>query len=173
MVTMHLGVTDIPYSWGQKKAGGISAAKAIAAAKKHAAAGTLGPAYINSTGVTTGDVAEKLEASYALMQTFLRLREREINATVENSVLGALESALMGKRPGQGTALASATSAMEDLFKTALSQRAFDGQIHGVPTAASLHGASRRFKRAYMRRPSRPSFIDTGLFQSSFRVWTT
>lgn len=164
MPTMHLGVTDIPYSWGQKKAGGISAAKAMQAAKR--GTGTGG-------GVTTGDVAGYLEARYGVMAFYLQLRAREINAAVENSVLGALETMAMGGPAGLGRALDSATQLMQEQFKDMLSLRQLDGKIHGVPTLAAQRGVSHRFKRPYVRRPSRPSFIDTGLYQNSFRVWTT
>jgi hypothetical protein len=163
MPTMHLGVTDIPYSWGQKKAGGISAAKAMQAAKRGTGRGG---------GVTTGDVAGYLEARYGLMAAYLDRRERDINTTIENSVLGALESALMGKRAGVGRALDSATEVMQEQFKDMLSLRQFDG-MRGVPTLAAQRGVSHRFKFPYRRRPERPSFIDTGLYQDSFRVWTT
>jgi hypothetical protein len=164
MPTMHLGVTDIPYSWGQRKAGGISAAKALQAAKRGGGTGT---------GVTTGDVAGYLEARYGVMVAYLQMKERDINATIENSVLGALESSAMGKRVGVGQALDSATQVMQEQFKDMLSLRELDGKIRGVPTLAAMRGVSHRFKRPYVRRPERPSFIDTGLYQASFRVWTT
>lgn len=164
MPTMHLGVTDIPYSWGQKKAGGISAAKAMQAAKK--GTGTGG-------GVTTYDVAVWLEKRYGVMEMFLDLRSKEIGAAIENGLAGAMETVMMGGPSQAGTAFASAGSEMEDLFKTALSSEAFNGLKSGIPTRAALRGVSHRFKRPYVKRPARPSFIDTGLYQSSFRVWTT
>jgi hypothetical protein len=158
-----MGVTDIPYSWGQTQKKGISAAKAMRAARSKTP-----PAV---SGVTTGDVAEWLEAKYGVMAAYLVIREREIGGAVENSLLGAMETVMMGGP--KGAPLATATSEMEHLFKDALSMRMFDGRLSGVPTAASLRGVSHRFKRAYVRRAPRPSFIDTGLYQSSFRVWVT
>ena len=164
MAVIHLGVTDIPYSWGQKKAGGISVAKAMQAAKK--GTGTGG-------GMTTGDVADILERRYGVMRAYLTLREKAIGDAIANSMMGALETVKMGGPGGAGHALATATSQMEHLFKESLSMRAYDGLLSGVPTGAAQRGVSHRFKRPYAKRPPRPSFIDTGLYQASFRVWTT
>jgi hypothetical protein len=170
MPVMHLGVIDLPYSWGQKKAGGISAAKALHAYKQFMAGKMASP----TSGNTTGDVADMLEARYRVMQVFLQIRESQINQEVEKSMQGALETILMGGPvKGGGQMLASATSQIEHLFKDALAMRAYDGKIQGVPTLAAKKGVSHRFKNPYARRPSRPSFIDTGLYQASFKAWTS
>jgi hypothetical protein len=124
-------------------------------------------------GKTTGDVAEILEARYGVMAAFVVMREGAIGSAVEESLMGAIENMMMGGPVlGRGQALAGALSEIEALFKAALSAKAFDGVIGGVPTGASLKGVSHRFKKPYAKRGSRPSFIDTGLYQSSFRAWT-
>ena len=165
---IHLGVTDIPYSWGQKAAGGISAAKAMQAARRVDKGGA--PPAVSPGNVTTYQVAAWLEQRYKLLQTFLALRERQIGADIETSLDRSMEIVAMG---GPVRPFASAISLIEDRFKNDLSLRAFDGVIPGVPTHAAQMGWSHRFKYPYRRRPPRPSFIDTGLLQSSFRVWTS
>lgn len=165
MPTLSLGVTDIPYAWGQKAGGGISAAKAMSAARK--GTGTGG-------GKTTGDVAEILEAKYGLFSKFVEMHAPVIQHEIENSLRGHLESVLMGKPIGDtATAFAAATAGIEELFRDALTMQSYDFRIPGVPTQAALSGVSHRFKHPYAARGPRPSFIDTGLLVSSFRSWTS
>lgn len=141
MTTLHLGVNDVPYPH-------------------------------NSKGKTTGDVAEILEAKYHLMATFAQIFDRQIRAAATKSIQGAVSTMIMrGTGSTKRHPLAGATSEIEHLFKQAISQQAFDGKISGVPTAAALRGVSHRFKHPYAKRPARPSFRDTGLYQSSFRAW--
>jgi hypothetical protein len=68
--------------------------------------------------------------------------------------------------------LGQATSKIERRFKEFLTNKEMDGQP-GVPTKAALAGRSKRFKRAYAKRPSRPSFVDTGLYRGAFKSWFT
>jgi hypothetical protein len=126
----------------------------------------------NRGGKTTGDIALILEARYALMQSFVEMHAPVINHVVENSLQGAIETMLMGGPSGAATAgLATATSEIEDLFKDALTMQSYDFKLPGVPTNAAQRGVNHRFKRAYAMHDPRPSFIDTGLYQSSFRAW--
>lgn len=141
MTTLHLGVNDVPYT-------------------KY------------NLGKTTGDVAQILEAKYGIMAAFVSIREGAILNAIEGGIAKTLETALIrGGRLPKGGPLAGAMSAIEHDFKQALAMQMLDGKIPGVPTAAALRGVSHRFKRPYVRRPQRPSFIDTGLYQSSFRAW--
>lgn len=121
---------------------------------------------------STGDVAEILEARYGLVEKFVDMHAAVIQHDIENSLQGALETLAMGgPAAGPARALATAASAIEDTFKQSLTMQSYDGKIGGVPTGAALRGVNHRMKRPYVRRSPRPSFIDTGLFQSSFRVW--
>lgn len=128
--------------------------------------------YAKAHGKTTGDVAQILEAKYGLMQAFVDMHRKVIEHEIETSMARTLETALIrgGKLP-RGGPLAGAMSEIEHLFKDALTMQSYDFKIAGVPTAAALAGVSHRFKRAYVRRPSRPSFVDTGLYMASFRAW--
>jgi len=129
--------------------------------------------YAAAGGKTTGDVAEILEAKYHVVEVFYEENKETVVSALEDSLQGALESLIMGA-PVSIAPLAGGLSKIEERFKKFLSNKEMDRLgVPGVPTAASLAGVSHRFKRPYARRAPRPSFIDTGLFQSSFKAWTT
>lgn len=149
MPILHLGVVDVPYvraPSNRRKRGKVRA-------------GT----------VTTGDVATWLENRYQVMETFVQLHEADMARDLEDSLSGSLESFLMGA-PVSLDPLGGATSKIEDRFKQFLSQAEIEKLGRpGVPTQAALAGKSSRFKGKRGKR--RPSFIDTGLYQSSMKVW--
>jgi hypothetical protein len=121
-------------------------------------------------GKTTGDVAEILEAKYEIFQHFTQQHEAEILKAIDNSVVGSFESMMSGAPPND--IYGTGTNEIEELFRTFLSGREMEGLgIAGVPTKAALAGVNHRLKRPYKKRAPRPSFIDTGLFESSMRAW--
>lgn len=123
----------------------------------------------------TGEVATKLERNYGIMKFFFNAHQDEVALMLEDSFAGSLANALMGAPKQADTALFNqACSKIETKFKMFLSQKEMDGKIAGVPTKASLMGYSGRFKDSKNRkkkRGPRPSFIDTGLYQASFKSW--
>ncbi len=164
MTTLHLGVLDIPYSEPpappRRKA-------TIASARRT----RINPRSTSSTTKSTGDVAEILEARYHVMEMFYHLREEYVANALAESVRGALENLVLGA-PSSVSMTAEAESDIIASFKKFLSMREMDALGYpGIPTRASLEGVSHRFARPHERRASRPSFIDTGLYQSSFRAW--
>ena len=63
-------------------------------------------------------------------------------------------------------------SAIEERFRRFIDDRELDGRVSGVPTQAALKGVNHRLKHPYAKsNPSRPSFLDTGLYQANARVW--
>lgn len=103
------------------------------------------------------------------MEIFYELNADQISKNLEESLAGVMENVLMGA-PMPDDVFASATSKVEDSFKKFLSQKEMEKLgYRGVPTKAALMGVSHRFKKK--RGAPRPSFIDTGLYQSSFRSW--
>lgn len=168
-----LGVIDQPYtSWtGGKKAA------APGRRSKRAPAGRKGVART----VTTGDVAEWLEDRYHVMEVFFE-DDGGVLALLEESVQDSIEDLLMGA-PSDGNPFAAGTSTIESRFKRWLSNGSIERLgIPGVPTRAALMGISSRFKAGrngglVQRRGKsvmgvrRPSFIDTGLYQASFKAW--
>lgn len=155
---IHLGVHDISYA-AQFHSRTGKAKRAMSRAQA---------AY--GKNATTGDVAEIIEAKYHLMETFVGMIKPEIDSMAAQSIGGTISNILAGQK-GPILPTSQATSDIETKFKQMLSARAFDGKIKGVPTRASLDGVSHRFKKPYAKRPSRPSFVDTGAYQSSFTVW--
>ena len=133
--------------------------------------GVIDVPYARRGGKTTGDVAEILEAKYHVMEVFYRQNDAHVARSLEKSVAGALESLLLGAPPSID-AFGAGTSRIEDRFKQFLSRREIEKLGYpGVPTGAALRGVSHRFKKK--RGGRRPSFIDTGLYQSSFKAWVT
>ena len=90
----------------------------------------------------------------------------------EESAQQALENVLLGSN-AQISLTAQAETDIETEFRHYLSQQRFDGVIPGVPTQAALRGVNHRLADPYAKsnRP-RPSFIDTGTYEASFKVWT-
>lgn len=130
--------------------------------------------------MTTGDVAQILEARYGIMGMFYLLRGDDIQHAIEELFKDRLEALQLGQPPGQFPAH---LDDVEQSFRNFLDTRQMDGRAPGVPTQASLNGVNHRLKHPYRRyiyrrgrrtnrrAPSRPSFIDTGLYQASFRAW--
>ncbi len=154
MPTVKLGVTEMPYSFSEN-VGKVKKGK------------NKGKAYAS----TTGDVAEILEDKYHIMEVFWNLHEEEIVSALSTSLSDEFESMLQGKPVSVG-AFAAGASEVEAMFQKFLDLKEMDALgIPGVPTAASLAGVSHRFKKPYAKRAPRPSFVDTGLYESSFRCW--
>lgn len=120
--------------------------------------------------VTTGDVAGWLENRYHVMEVFYQQNDAFVARSLEQSVSGALENLLMGAPPSVN-AFAGGTDKIEDRFKTFLSTRKMEKLGYpGVPTQAALDGINHRFKNPRTGK-HRPSFIDTGQYQASFKAW--
>lgn len=148
-LTLHLGVYDLPYSQAPK------------AKRRKVAIGTQ----------TTGDVAGWLEDKYGVMEMFYEMHAEDVVApALEDAIDGAFEDLLMGA-PLDVSIFGSAEGRIDDAFRKALDMKEFDNMIGGVPTAAAERGVDHRKKHPYVKRPARQSFIDTGLYQSSFKSW--
>jgi hypothetical protein len=120
--------------------------------------------------ITTGDVAEILEAKYELIGTYYRVHEKDVAAAIEDSLSGALESLLMGRVVNPwGSATQKIQQGFRDFISSMESERV---GIPGTPTKAALMGVNHRLKHPYKKsNPRRPSFRDTGLLMNSFRSW--
>ena len=171
MTTLHLGVIDIAYV---QPAPTPKARKASAKPRLHK---THRKKYEN---VTTGDVAEILEAKYHVFEVFYREHEQDVANDLTDSMQGAVESYLMGA-PLNLNPFGSATSSIENRMKQFLSNREMEQLGYpGVPTEAARLGVSHRYASGFnrvkiggkfYRGVARPSFIDTGIFQSSMTAW--
>ena len=151
MTKLHLGVIVQPY---------VTAPPPRRKGRK--------PKKVTGATITTADVAGYLEAKYHVMEIFYQRHEKQIAQWLAESVEGAMEDLLAGA-PFTADIFVGAMGNIEDRFKKFIDMKEMDGQP-GVPTAASLKGVSKRFK--LKRGPVRPSFLDTTLYQGSFKAWT-
>jgi len=150
MPVLHLGVVDIPYTQ-----------RASSKKTKKVASGTQ----------TTGDVAEWLEAKYGVMDAFYNSNKSDISIVLEEAVSVELENLLMG-RPINKNAFGNKVDAVQKLFADFLDTHQAERVITKgkVPTDAAIRGVNHRMKNN-KGTPGRPSFVDTGLYQSSFKAW--
>lgn len=114
---------------------------------------------------TTHEVALMLEEEYEIYQIYLKQRAGFIDKILAEGIKDALFATMKGM-PIPKEILAGATDKIEHDFRAWL-----DSESHGIPrTLAGREGIRHRFKVVEHGEP-RPSFIDTGLYQQSFRVW--
>lgn len=149
MPALHLGVSDVPYSQSKAR-------------KKSPRAST----------VTTGDVAGWLEDEYHILEHFWQQHSPDVAADVENSLRGAVETMFMGG-PVNFDPFGGATSEIEKRMKLFISTQEIELLGYpGIPTQAALRGVNHRKKHPYSKKNKRrPSFIDTGLMESSYKAW--
>lgn len=148
---LHLGVVDIPYA-------GAPSANA--------------PFKPFSGVTTTGDVATWLENKYHVMEIFYHANEDMIVNAITDSYENTLRNMFAGS-PVPNNPLKEAEAKITARFKDFLSRAEIEALgIPGVPTGAAKMGINHRFKHPYAKaNPRRPSFIDTGLYQSTFVAW--
>jgi hypothetical protein len=148
---LHLGVIEQNYAYDQK----------VGKGRKRRV----------SKSVSTGDVAEFLEAKYHPMEIFFEIHGSEIAADLEEGLAGALESLLMGAPP-DASAFGSAENKIDERFRKFLDAGEMESLGYpGVPTEAALRGVNHRMAKPYQKREARKSFIDTGLYQDDFKSW--
>lgn len=121
-------------------------------------------------GKSVYDVAVINEGKYGIMQFFADVHGQEIAHELSEAIVGSFESMLQGKPPSPDL-YAQASPQIELMFQNFLDRKEMDNKVPGVPTAASLSGISLRFKSKKNKSGTRPSFIDTGLYENSFRAW--
>jgi len=132
-------------------------------------------------GESTAKVARVLEDKYGIMQTFVDNNLQFIADQLANSVADNLETILgSGQKLGADTNLfTQGTNNIEQAFREFL-----DRNGTGIVTQASTQGTSGRFKDEGNKKKKRkkdprllegqvrPSFVATGLYQASSKVWT-
>jgi hypothetical protein len=138
----------------------------------------------NGESTTTGDVATYLENDYHVMRTFLELHEDEIGDFLADAMAGEIESLAQGKpviplaSHNVTTQLGdrvidghSVNGRIEEAFRGYLDSREWQ-LISGQTVDAADAGVNHRKKRPYSsKNKARAAFVDTGLYQASFRAW--
>ncbi|EPR0420072.1 hypothetical protein ACUZIT_001592 [Enterobacter hormaechei] len=119
------------------------------------------------TSATTYEVAEDLQDRYQLFTHFFETHKKEICAEVGEALAWSLINHIQHGAPLTQGELLGETMQQFNIF---LEQEEMAGlSIDGVPTQAALEGKNSRLK--IERGERRPSFIDGGLFKSSFVAW--
>lgn len=156
MTTLHLGTVDLPYVLNETPAQMRKRIKK----RPHPEAGQK----------TTGDIAEILEAKYHVMEHFWEIHGAEIVEAGAEGLVQALENQVMGA-PIEQNPYGEMESAIKRKFDDFITNKEMDRLgVPGVPTKASLEGRSSRFKKGKGKK-GRPSFVNTGLYLSSFAAW--
>lgn len=103
--------------------------------------------------VTTGDVAEILERRYHIMRVFVELYEAQIGDELALMMGEAIESLAEGH---PRIPVTETMERIEELFKSFLDRAEWESiSSQFIPTA---------------QNEGRPAFIDTGMYQDSFRA---
>jgi hypothetical protein len=121
-------------------------------------------------GKTTSDIANELETKYGIVEAFYELEEDNIIEMLEDAFGEDIEEVMTMEEPKTGIATEE-TDKIEKRFRTRLNRE----ELHtrgNVPTLAAQRGISHLRQHPYAKgATSRPSFVDTGLYQRSFRAW--
>lgn len=165
VTALVFGNIDIPYAYDQEQ---LSKKGKVLKKKKKV-----------TKAITTGDVAAILEDHYQIYETFFELNKQTIGSELAKSYVGAfhrLHATGVAADPGM-----AAMSDIEAKFKQFLTDRVMETQqlvtasAHSsrqVPTQAALDGVNHRLAHPYAKsNPRRPSFVDTGLYSATSKVW--
>lgn len=149
--------------------------------------GVLDIAYAGANGKsgaqTTGDVAELLEQKYSVMETFFESRKEKISEWLAEAIADEIADLFAGKRPNSDPFMAAMQNT-ETEFRAFLDANEMAHLVAGLSegeaaafgpvsfTGAGNRGVNHRKKKPYAKEnKARPAFVDTGLFQASFRSW--
>jgi len=153
------------------------------------ALGVLDVAYSDANGggaKTTGDVAQILEGRYAVIETFYESRKDKIAEWMAEAISDEIDHIVNGRRPNREP-LAGAMEQIEAEFRAFLDANEMAHLVAGFTdyerdyfisktggfTGAASRGVNHRLKNPYSsENPARVAFVDTGLYQQSFRAWT-
>lgn len=132
--------------------------------------------------ISTGDVAEILEAKYGILKEFFVAHQSDIQLLIERCYLKAFEEMAAGlpSRDPFGSAMQEIQQMMDDWLSK---QEVEKVGIKGVPTKAALLGKNsnfasgfnqvsmKKFKKGVRVGKRRPSFVNSGLMRASYRAW--
>lgn len=129
----------------------------------------------DNPNITTGDVAEILEANYGIMGHFFDLHEAEIVDSVAGVFAGLMDDHMAGIAPK--VEVLGNLGRLKPIFQNMIIDQELDGVADGVPTKASLGRSVNHRKKKGVNTDSkgdgvaRPSFYDTHLYADSFQAW--
>ena len=126
-------------------------------------------------GNTTYGVGKILEDKYTLFSSFADMHQQDIANDLSDSVAGAIETYLATGRMPKNP-FSAANEQITNRLKKFIYTEELAGKVAGVPTQAALEGVTtRKVGRKKFKRTKtgvrRPSFIDSGVFEASTKVW--
>ena len=165
---IHLGFEDFAYDVRATAQSPLSARTRARMAKKQSAEQL---AY--GTGQTTTSVAADLEARYEVVETFYEQPNIQdyIVDLLDNALYDITEIIMQTDHPPIVPIPIKDIDKIEGRFQRALARKELEGKILGTPTGTAQKGVSHLYTKPYAPRAPRPSFIDTGMYQKSFRAW--
>jgi hypothetical protein len=164
---LHLGFEDHAYETRYEESSPLTKTAKSRRSK------TMSPAQkAYGQGKTTREVAEELETQYGIVEKFYELEADNIVEMLEETLGESIERIMtMEQPPKTGGIPVKETDKIEAKFRARLKRE----ELHSggtVPTLAAIRGVSHLRKHPYAKsNPRRPSFIDTGMYQRSFRAW--
>lgn len=123
---------------------------------------------------TTGDVAEILEGKYHVMEVFFEEKKEKIGNALADGIAAQITALVNGRAPAKD-AFYGATQKIDEMFRDFLDADEISAILPLTQQiAAAQLGRNSRKKAGYNKdNEARPAFIDTGLYQQSFRSWIT
>lgn len=119
-------------------------------------------------GATTGEVAQLLEDEYHVMRIFAEEYNYRIGGALADAIADQIQDIANGA-PVAPDPFKDGLEGIEHMFRNFLATSEIERINPETPTQAAIEGRSKRRKGG--KGPRRPSFIDTGLYQASFRAW--
>jgi len=163
---IHLGFEEFAYDVRHTAQSPLSTRTRARLAKKQSAQQL---AY--GAGETTTSVAARLEADYEVVETFYEqpnIQDYIVNL-LEDALYDITEVVMDTDQPPIVPIPIKNINKIEDRFRRALARKEIKGP--GIPTGTAEAGVSHLYTDPYKKRAPRPSFIDTGMYQQSFRAW--
>ncbi len=106
----------------------------------------------------SASVAKELEEEFMIVESFYNLdAEQMLTPMLEDAYADGLESVIAGT-PQPVDLKDADLAAIQEKFKQNLNNRRYDGLLFNTPTEQS-------------QRTGKPSFVETGTYRDSFRVW--
>lgn len=135
-------------------------------------------------GITSYGLGKILEDKYSLFSSYVEMHHKDIENELCEALAGAFETfqktGHVAKKPFDAAGQKLSLGLKKFIYEEELA-----GKVAGVPTKAALEGLSTRtmngktpkkvragqkFKKV-KTGVRRPSFIDTGIFEASTKVW--
>lgn len=135
-------------------------------------------------GITSYGLGKILEEKYTLFSSYVDMHKKDIEHELCEALVGAFETyqatGHIAKQPFDAAGQELSLGLKKFIYEEELA-----GKVSGVPTQAALEGISTRTMNGKVPKKvrggqkfkkvrtgvRRPSFIDTGIFEASTKVW--